>query len=213
MRLRVKEWFVLLAVLVSLAGCAKMSTVDQSRLVLTPESGKALVYFVRPSLPARDIRGGNEGVAAIYSGDEFSGFLAPNTHLAVQLSPGKHVFMVIGENTNYLRAVAQGEAPDFVRAELLPNKTYFIKVQPKSDGALVSRFSMEAHNGQFSVSDLSAWTKNGQRQVNNRGQAWAQENASRIGDLKRHFFSKWETRIARDRRDEEQHTLRPESGK
>lgn len=196
-----------------LAGCARMSTVDNSHVVLAPESGKALVFFVRPSQTARDARGGGEGVAAIYSGEEFSGLLSPNTHLAVQLPPGNHTFMAIGENTSFLRAKAQGEAPDFVRGELLANRTYYIKVQPRSDGLMAARFSMEAHNGQFVASDLSAWTKSGQQQVNQRGRTWARENEQRLGDLRRYFLPRWEALMARDRREADKHTLRPESGK
>ena len=201
-------------VLMCLGGCAKMSAVDNSRLVLAPDSGKALVFIARAARPGSPTVGdGVEGISAIYADDQFVGLLAPDTHLAVQLAPGQHIFMVVGEKTNFLRAVAVGESPDFVRADLAPDRTYYIKVEPTSTLALESSFSMEAHNGQFTAHDLSAWTRTRQYVVNSRGAAWAEKRKHQISGLKNHFFPKWEAQIAHDKREAEKHTLRPDSGK
>lgn len=59
-----------------------------------------------------------------------AGIVAAKARVAYRTNPGKHLFMVIGENAGYMSA------------ELLPNKIYYAYVVPRM-GIWKSRFSFE----------------------------------------------------------------------
>jgi hypothetical protein len=78
----------------------------------TPAEGKSMVYFVRSS-----------GTGALvnfkyFDGESYLGKFSGLNYFILECDPGKHVFWVTSENR------------DFVEAELLPDKVYFIEVRP-----------------------------------------------------------------------------------
>lgn len=78
----------------------------------SPSEGKSLVYFVRSS-----------GTGALvnfkyFDGETYLGKFSGLNYFILECEPGKHIFWVTSENR------------DFVEAELLPDKVYFIEVRP-----------------------------------------------------------------------------------
>lgn len=116
-----------LVVVVGLGGCMSSMMVKQPGAAPTPGTGKALVVFMRPSSFGGAIQ------ASVYetrgTGNEFIGIVSSKTKLAYQASPGKHLFMVVGENA------------DFMNANLDAGKTYYVLVSPRI-GWWKARFSL-----------------------------------------------------------------------
>ncbi|HTO51921.1 MAG TPA: hypothetical protein VMR50_00930 [Myxococcota bacterium] len=91
-----------------------------------PPPGDSLIVFVR----ADEDRAGTQ--ATIYEiaddGDHFVGVSSGSTRLQWAMNPGTHLFMVLGE------------AADFLRASVAPDKTYYMQVMPRF-GFFKARFS------------------------------------------------------------------------
>ncbi|OGI43708.1 MAG: hypothetical protein A2637_03755 [Candidatus Muproteobacteria bacterium RIFCSPHIGHO2_01_FULL_65_16] len=181
-----------MAALAALSACASthMTVVDDGARVARPAPGKALVYFVRPTSFGGAVQ------ATVYDSDSYIGTVSANTHVAYQAGPGRHLFMVIGESA------------DFMRADLTAGRTYYAKVQPRM-GVWKARFSFEPANGQFSSKELSDWlaaTK--QVAVNDEGRKWAAENAEDIRSKRVEYLPKWESKPGGEKQ-----VLKAESGR
>ena len=184
--------FLVVTTLFIVGGCAapNMNLSDPAAAEATPGSDKALVYFLRPKKVGFKIH------AAVYDGDEFVGFVPYNTKLAYLAEPGEHMFMVVSE------------AADFMKADLLPGKTYYVQVVPRM-GAWRARFSLwpvtKAH---LATESVRQWI-DAARPVQNKPQAyqWAENNRSSVMAKKAAYFSKWQTKPA-----DRQPYLAPEDG-
>lgn len=163
-----------------------MTPVTDGPGVVRPSEGKVLVFFTRPSSYGGAIQ------ATIYDGDMYIGTVSGGTHVAYETTPGTHLFMVIAESA------------DFMRAELLPDKTYYAGVHARM-GVWKARFSFVPFNGadvkrgRDEVEDSRAMV------VNEQGRRWASENARSIAEKKRKYLPAWE-------RKSDQQTLHADSG-
>ena len=148
-----------------------------------PASDKALVVFMRPS----NYGGGIQ--ASVYDAsqpqEEFIGVVSANTKVAHQAEPGKHLFMVIGENA------------DFVNATLDAGKTYYILVSPRM-GMWKARFSLlPIHNdpgAKYSLrsDDFREWqadTRFVERSP--AADAWYRENAGSVSEKRAAYLVRW----------------------
>ena len=84
----------------------------QGQNLASPSEGKSLVYFVRSS-----------GTGALvnfkyFDGEDYLGKFSGKNYIIHECEPGKHVFWVTSENR------------DFIEADLLPDKVYFVEVRP-----------------------------------------------------------------------------------
>ena len=115
-----------------LFGCAgtvsNMKEVPADAVIKGPESGKALVIFARTSTYKYLIQSSVFEVKNEQS--SLIGILAAKTKLAYSVEPGKHLFMVIGENA------------DFLTADLKAGRTYYADVVARA-GLWKARFSLE----------------------------------------------------------------------
>jgi len=104
-----------------------MRAVPLNKVVTTPAEGQSVVVFMRPS----DFGGAYR--ASIFEIKENNplliGIITAKEGIAYPLEPGKHLFMVMGKNV------------DFMSAELKENKTYYAVVKPKM-GRWIARFSL-----------------------------------------------------------------------
>lgn len=197
---------VLIAIsLLLLTACAsgvprEIVEVEPSARLSKPSPGKSLVYFVRTTKYA--------GVVAspLFDGDKFIGAIAmefdpkatvkKKTHLAYETEPGKHIFMT------------HSEIGDFLPAELLPNKIYFVQVRPVI-GTWAARFYLTPQNGQLNQAEIDeVIAAGGQLKVTDEWKQWAQDNAADIQKFKAEWWEKWNARPAHQR-----HELRKESGR
>lgn len=176
------------ALLWLLTGCAAnhLTVVDDGAKVTRPAPGKALVIFLRPS------NYGGPVPSPVYDGETFIGTLTGGKHFAYQAEPGSHMFMVIGENA------------DFMRAQLIAGKTYYAGVFARP-GVWKARFGFRPYNGS-SVTDAKAAL--GQQVVpNDAARQWAQDNAADVRAKRADYLPKWEAKP-----DSEKQTLNAESG-
>lgn len=175
-----------------LSGCASIS--DQVTQVKKPiykptNKTRSLLIFMRPSSFGWLIQ------STLYDGLKYIGTLSANTQIAYQTSPGKHLFMVIGETA------------DFMQADLLPNKTYYAEVMPRI-GAWKARFSFRPQNGQIAQSDIEEWLADTtQVAPNSLGYDWAAENRDDIKAKHDKYLVEWNKK-----RPAEKQTLKASSG-
>lgn len=199
----VKFGFILL-VTSFLIGCARMpreiAEVDVSARLSKPSPGKSLVFFVRTA------KFGGVVPSPLFDGDKYIGTIAmefdakmgvkKKNYLAYQTEPGKHVFMTYSE------------IGDFLPAELLPDKTYFVQVRPVM-GAMAARFYLTPQNGQLNQVEIDeVVAMGGQIKVTEEWKRWALDNAEAVQKFRAEWWQKWQARPASDR-----HELRKESGR
>ncbi len=91
--------FMMVALLAgaSLNGCGG-SIMTRTARIDAPDSGYALVSFVRPSMFGGAIRFG------IWDGDEFIGVLTAKSLIQYKARPGRHLFIARAENWSYVDA-------------------------------------------------------------------------------------------------------------
>ncbi len=180
------------AAVVILGGCAapNMSLSDRADAVVEPGADKALVYFLRPKKVGFKIH------AAVYDGDEFVGFVPYNTRLPYLAEPGEHLFMVVSE------------AADFMKADLLPGKTYYVQVVPRM-GAWRARFSLwPVKQSHLATAQVRQWIDAAVPVRNKPGAyQWAANNRSSVMQKKAAYYRKWQTKPA-----DRQPYLAPEDG-
>ena len=200
----IKLGFILIISSLLLACAAKMpreiAEVDVTARVSRPSPGKSLIFFVRTA------KFGALVPSPLFDGDKYIGTIAmeydPKTavkkknYLAYQTDPGKHVFMTYSE------------IGDFLPAELLPDKIYFVQVRPVM-GAMGARFYLTPQNGQLNQVEIDEVVAlGGQIKVTEEWKRWALDNAEAVQKFRAEWWPKWQARPASDR-----HELKKESGR
>jgi hypothetical protein len=172
--------FIFLALLIS--GCA--GTVKNMREVPTgtagsaPEVGKAMVVFMRPSGLGYAIQ---SSVFEIQDNDlVLAGIVAAKAKVAYQLEPGKRLFMVVGESA------------DFMDANVLPNKTYYVLITPRM-GVWRARFSLKPiHKNEINTAEFNSWI-DGCKWVEKtpESDSWALSNMGSIQSKRAEYYPEW----------------------
>jgi hypothetical protein len=156
-----------------------------------PPAGKALVVFLRPSAYGSIIK---SSVYDISAGQEiFIGIVAYKDKVAYVADPGERLFMVVGENV------------DFMDAKLEADKTYHVLVSPRM-GAWKARFSLRpvrndaAAEYNLKSADFAEWQQK-TRWVRRTtvADAWYAEHQSDIAKKKAEYMKKWHERSAVDK--------------
>lgn len=178
---------VLIAALLAMVTTSCVSTsnymVRSATLEPRPEADKALVVFMRPS----NYGGGIQ--ATVYDAtqpqEQFIGIVSSHTKIAYQAQPGKHLFMVIGENA------------DFVNATLDAGKTYYILVSPRV-GIWKARFSLlpihDDASAKYSLrsKDFSAWQAHTHFvERTPAADAWYHANAASVSAKRADYMVRW----------------------
>lgn len=162
-------------------GCAapNMKFSVPSKTLIDQPADKALVYFIRPSNLGYKIN------AAVYDDAEFIGFVPYNQKLPYFAEPGKHLFMVVSE------------AADFINAELVAGKTYYIEVAPRM-GMWRARFSLAPiTKADLQTERVKKWISTCRLIENKDGaERWAKENASSVSSKREAYLEKWNARGA-----------------
>jgi len=143
-----------------------------------PSSGEALVVFMRPSGFAYAI---DAGVLEVLPGqNKMVGIVSAKKKVAYSVSPGEHLFMVVGE------------AADFLDAHVDEGKTYYVAVVPRS-GMWKARFSLvPVRKNELASRKIDAW-RNGTRYVENteRSLQWEKDNHADIENKRIKYYEKW----------------------
>lgn len=193
--------FALLALVAALlGGCAgtvknmREAPIDKAT-TLKPEPGKALVVFMRPSGLGYAVQ---SSVFEVRNNQpELIGIVAAKAKVAHQGAPGKHLFMVIGESADYMEA------------DLLPDRTYYVQVSPRM-GMWKARFSLEPvplenlDTATFKTDFAEcAWVEKSPQ-----SEAWARENMGSVLGKHAEYFKDWNATPA-DKRP----ALKPQDGR
>lgn len=197
---------ILAVFLASMAGCAvtpqkpQASVVEPAARITRPAPDKALVYFVRTSklgwpVPS-PIFDGDQHIGTLVLDWDFKKNTQLKAYMAYEATPGKHLFMVYGENA------------DFVPAEVSAGKTYFIHVRPVM-GVWKARFYMSPQQGQLPQHELDEVIASGrQLKLTEEGVQFVKDNAEDIKKVKAEWWQKYQARPANERLE-----LRPEDGR
>lgn len=169
---------MLFAILISvfLIGCAapNMKFSIPSTATVDKPADQALVYFIRPSSLGYKIN------AAVYDDEKFIGFVPYNQKLPYIVDPGEHLFMVVSE------------AADFLKADLVAGKTYYVEVVPRM-GAWRARFSLAPITKEdLKTAKVQKWISTCRLIENKEGaEKWAAENEPSVLSKKASYLEKW----------------------
>ncbi|MBN1140762.1 MAG: hypothetical protein JXB25_03035 [Deltaproteobacteria bacterium] len=177
-------------------GCASkmMAEVADAEAAYAPAAGQALVVFLRPTHFGGAIQSSLHDITG--DGYRFVGIVAAKTKIAYPCEPGERLFMVVGESA------------DFMKAELLPDKVYYVVINPRM-GAWKARFSLIAarkheDNPEKFIKRVQEcqWVENTEA-----SHQWAHRNAPSIHKKKNAYLPKWQART-----NHEMDVLLPEDG-
>jgi hypothetical protein len=163
-------------------GCAgtikNMREVPPESVMASPEDGKAMVVFMRPSSLGYAIQ---SSVFEVKDEDLLLiGIVAAKTKVTYQLDPGKHLFMLIGESADYMTV------------DLLPGKTYYALITPRF-GVWKARFSLKPiHQEEFNTPEFKEWIddcKLVEKMVESDN--WAANNVKSIQSKHDRYYPEW----------------------
>ncbi len=160
-----------------------------------PGPNESLVVFMRPSEAFACCQASVFEVQDA-AADQLVGIVAPYTKVAYKTSPGKHFFMVVGEDASFLRA------------ELSPGKTYHVRIYAfdsqgvKDSYELVPVRRAEFGSGAFRALDAGDSIENTPESF-----AWADEHRDELQEKKAARLRIW-----LDTRDDPSAALHPEDG-
>jgi hypothetical protein len=178
-----------------LSGCARrhwgVSPVGTA--MPPPSEDAAVVIFLAP-------KGYPAPVFEVFDDrDDFIGFVDRKTKVARRVPPGTHLFMVVGESA------------DFLRADVAAGRTYYARVAPRM-GWWVPRFSLLPIKGaELSSERFAEWEREAQLvEKNARADTWVEPRMVRIANKRQANLAKWKLKSADAL---ERYTLRPEDGR
>lgn len=127
-KIMIKNFLVSVLFLFLLTGCQSTLMEPVTEQAQTnAQAGKAQVVFIRSAFVGQAIQA---SVYDVTSGaPEFIGIVSNDTKISYMTSPGEHMFMVVGESA------------DFLKASVVEGKTYYTVVSPRM-GFWKARFSM-----------------------------------------------------------------------
>lgn len=195
-----KTWlrpvFFLAVVLISQGCTSKYMRPEAPDAALShaPSAEKAVVVFMRPSAVGGAVQSSVFDVTT--TENILVGIVSSKTKVAYRVSAGDHLFMVIGESA------------DFMKAQLLAGKTYYALVTPRM-GWWKARFSLRPiHKEDLSSEQFREWDSSCEFFENTEDSfQWARDNAPSIQSKREEYFKKWMSKP-----EEERPVLREEDG-
>lgn len=180
MRSCIKLLFILS--LFALVGCQSslMAKTADGVKPYTPDPEKATIVFMRPSSFGAGVQ------SSVYMYDnspQFIGIVSAGSKIAFQAPPGKHTFMVVGENA------------DFLEADLAAGHIYYTVVEPHF-GFAKARFSLDPiPQTEFDTEDFKEDVADCYFVQNTpASEQWYAENKMSI--IKKHdsYYAKWQAK-------------------
>ena len=131
-----------LLVLLTLSGCPNTAYFEPTP---TTQSGKAMVYIYRPEATNPGKKPLRLSYPEVMIDGNSVGFLKYNEHLAVEVAPGEHEFVVTGLTPN-----AKWEPKDrSYSMEVKAGESYFLRFRVEFDTA---KMSLGTFKGQYIIS-------------------------------------------------------------
>ena len=171
-----------LTLILSLNGCSgkvrNMNIAPKEKITMTPSKGKAKIIFIRPSSVAFSVQ---SSIFEIKNKEPVVvGIVPAKKRIVYEVDPGKHLFMVLGESA------------DFMKAELLADKTYVAFITPRA-GWIKARFSLEPiYKNTRRWVDVSYDIERYQLlETSPATLKWAEKNSRSIKGKYRGYYTKW----------------------
>ena len=161
-----------------------LSKAHAAGAAVTPMEGKSLIVFVRAlSSDATSVDYRKSPLFSLKGSEsqpELIGILSAKTKLAYEIDPGQYLFMVVGENA------------DFMTAEVLPNRVYYVLVLARI-GNRAAIYSLKAVDRQAQTAEdfqelfaSSNWIRNTPASLN-----WASSNMATIRPIQHQYYRLW----------------------
>ncbi|WP_284219011.1 hypothetical protein [Agaribacter marinus] len=180
-----KKILLCLGVIIFVSGCkSTLMQPSQEPLSINAPTDKAQMIFMRSAFTGQAIQA---SVFDVTSGTpEFIGIVSNDTKVAYTVEPGERMFMVVGESA------------DFLKADMLANKTYFSVVSPRM-GFWKARFSMhpvrhQGKDGKFTYESKEFKKIDANTSLVVAGDAalsWAKENLGSIKAKLSKYLPAW----------------------
>lgn len=169
----------LLIVLFFLSGCAEhmKSSSPQEGVRISAGENESVVVFMRPSTLGFN----RSSVFEIGDdGERLLGIVAASKKVVYRATPGEHMFMVIGESA------------DFMKANLQAGKTYYALVTPRP-GVWKDRFSLKpVTRTELDSEQFKAWYADCEFVESTPGAfQWAKDHGESIRSKKTEYLKKW----------------------
>ena len=171
---------VSLALIILSSGCSTsyMKVVPSERAVFKPEQDKAMMVFMRATAYGGAIQ--SSVFEIIDDKALLVGIVSAKKKVACSIAPGEHLFMVIGENA------------DFMSANVQAGKAYYALVTPRM-GMWKARFSLKPiKQEELQSKDFKKW-QNSCKWVENTPKSiqWAESNMNSILKKYQKYYPKW----------------------
>ena len=186
------KWILAFTLIITfvLSGCAgtvkNMQRFEGDPATIVPQSGKAMIVFMRPSTLGFAIQ---SSVFRVTEGaPDMVGIVAAKAKVSYQADPGEHLFMVIGESA------------DFMSAEVEAGRTYYALVTPRM-GAWKARFSLKpVARPDQDRTELDEWLGTCDWvEKSPATDAWAVEHVVDVQDKQTRYYETWMEKDERDR--------------
>ena len=155
-----------------------MNIISIDKTLESPQNGKAKIIFLRPNTLGSAIH------SIIFTINKnkpsIIGVLSIKEKFSYELNPGEHLFMVVGENV------------DFMSATLEPNKTYYTLITPKI-GWWKAKFLLKPiHAKELDTKQFKEWLNDCQLvNITEHNQTWANKNSSSIQSKYNKYYKDW----------------------
>jgi hypothetical protein len=165
--------------LLGLAGClpSHMVAVPLAERIDRPRPGMSVVHFLRsPMAESKFPR------AMLFDDDSYIGRLRQGQQLVYETTPGRHLFMIVSRDV------------DFLDAELEPDKVYYVSVRRRLTHYRLT-FSLEPHNDDRSVDDAKSRAADAEQvHPNAKGRRWGQEGRTAYERIQARWLPAWEAK-------------------
>ena len=189
LNIRILKLVSILAALLLFA-CAgpvkNMREIPDEHATYAPDPDQALIVFMRPSSFGSAIQ--SSVFELVDDNPELIGIVAAKKKVAYNLGPGEHLFMVIGESA------------DFMKADIQAGKRYYVLVTPRM-GVWKARFSLKPiHKDELDSEKLTKWGKECHWvEKTYESDQWADSNMHSIQSKKVKYMETWLQRPEHER--------------
>jgi hypothetical protein len=160
---------------------------------IAPPEGKAVVVFLRPSKTSYMLQ---SSVFEVRENDlSLVGIVAARAKAAYTLDPGKHLFMVAAEEA------------DFMSADLLPNKTYYVLISSKTAAGRADLRKMDiklwlepVHKDRLNSPEFTKWLDACTWvEKTPASESWATKSMPSIKIKQAEYYQKWMSKSEAER--------------
>ncbi len=178
--------FILFFILSTGCASSRMKPVPEAQAPYVLAASESQIVFMRPSFLGGAVQSSVFDVTD--NKDELIGIVSAGTKVRYVTQPGEHLFMVIGESA------------DFMRAYVDPGKTYYALVTPRM-GFWKARFSLKpVRRDELDGETFKGWDKSTSFVENTeQSRQWARENRHSISTKKAEYLQKWAAKSPADK--------------